>query len=101
MGPEAALQGSEVQLGHFRSPTPISKQETSLTVDDSDFTVSCLHPVQGEIQREVDSADYSPRESHRGGTPPVLPAQPQGPFSLFSVFLRHLLHILSSQIQRV
>ena len=78
---EAAWQDSEVQLGCFMSPKPISKQNTPLTSDGSVFTVSCLHSTQGEVQLEMDSADCNPRETQGGrtytGTPCSTPGPPQ------------------------
>ena len=50
---EAAPQDTEVQLGCFTSPKPISIQ-TSLTADGSVFTISCLYPTQGEVQLEME-----------------------------------------------
>ena len=97
---EAARQDSEVQLGCFTSPKPISKQNTSLTADGSGFTVSCLHPTQGEVQLEVDSADHNPRETQGGRTYTGAPCSTPGPLSLFSVSATLLAHpdVISNSI---
>lgn len=101
MRSEAVQQGSEVQLGWFRSSKSTLKSSISFTVVDSDITVSCLHPGQGrDEQSEVkndrksgfsDFADYSPREDHRGETHPVFCSSHRS-FPLISIFLsvRHL-----------
>ena len=78
MRSEAVQQGSEAQLGWFRSSKATLKSSISFTIVDSDITASCLHPghcreEQSEVKNDQkngfsDVADYSPREDRRGGT---------------------------------